>query len=375
MRSRKPERKLKRMNATAQTPIQHASAAEEIAERRWRTVLERSPRPGDAFVYGVTTTGVFCRPGCASRRPLRENVVFYESVEAAHAAGLRACKRCRPEDGDAGVPHAAAIARACRSIGEAETLPSLDALAAEAGLSRFHFHRVFRALVGVTPRAYAVACRRARLQGELREAPTVTVAAYRAGYNSSSRMYARAEAELGMAPGEFRAGAAGRSIRFAVAPCTLGFVLVAATEAGICAIELGDGPEQLEANLASRFPHARRERGDAAFDATVAAVIARIESPRNAAWDVPLDVAGTAFQQRVWQALREIPAGATATYGEIAAKIGAPRGARAVAAACAANALAVAVPCHRAVRAGGALSGYRWGVERKRELLRREGGA
>jgi AraC family transcriptional regulator of adaptative response/methylated-DNA-[protein]-cysteine methyltransferase len=256
-------------------------------------------------------------------------------------------------------------------IEEADSSPTLDALAKAAGMSRFHFHRVFRSVTGVTPNAYMTACRGARVRQELARRPTVTEAIYESGFNSSGRFYASVPGLLGMTPTRFRAGGSGASIRFAVGRCSLGSVLVAATDTGVCAILLGDDPDALERDLQRRFPNAQMVGGDDEFAGVVARVVGFIETPA-AGLDLPLDVRGTAFQQRVWQELRTIPAGATASYTDIAKRIGAPKAARGVAQACAANPIAVAVPCHRVVRSDGGLSGYRWGVERKRALLDRE---
>jgi AraC family transcriptional regulator of adaptative response/methylated-DNA-[protein]-cysteine methyltransferase len=256
-------------------------------------------------------------------------------------------------------------------IEQADEVPGLGALAAAAGMSRFHFHRVFRSVTGVTPKAYSAAHRANRVRQELGRRPSVTEAIYEAGYNSNGPFYSSAPAVLGMTPRRFRAGGAGASIRFAVGQCSLGAVLVAATDTGVCAILLGDDPASLVRNLEDRFPNAQLIGGDAAFEQLVAQAVGLVEAPGIGA-NLPLDVRGTAFQQRVWQALRAIPAGSTATYAEIARRIGAPRAVRGVAQACAANPLAVAIPCHRVVRTDGALAGYRWGIERKRALLERE---
>jgi AraC family transcriptional regulator of adaptative response/methylated-DNA-[protein]-cysteine methyltransferase len=340
-------------------------------EDRWEAVVRRDRRADGAFCYAVQTTGVYCRPSCGSRRARRENVRFYATTREAERAGFRACKRCRPGEPARGDARAAAVARACRLIETAEEPPGLEGLAEAAGMSRFHFHRVFKAVTGVTPKGYAAAHRTRRVREELSRSHTVTDAIYGAGFNSSGRFYATAAGALGMTPTSFRAGGDGASIRFAVGECSLGSVLVAARDRGVCAILLGDGPERLVRDLQDRFPKARLIGGDAGFERLVATVIGFVETPALGL-DLPLDVRGTAFQHRVWQALRKIPAGATATYSEIAVRIGAPTAVRAVAQACASNGHAVAIPCHRVVRSDGALAGYRWGVERKRALLDRE---
>ena len=338
---------------------------------RWAAVQRRDGDADGAFYYSVRTTGVYCRPSCAARLARRENVRFHASCEEAEAAGFRPCKRCRPNEAALAVRRAAAVAKACRLIETAEEMPNLDALAGSAGMSRFHFHRVFRTITGVTPKAYAAAHRARRVREALPQSSTVTEAIYGAGFNSSGRFYAKSEQVLGMTPTRFRSGGSGAAIRFAVGECSLGSILVAATDKGVCAILLGDKPEALVRELEDRFPRATLIGGDEDFEQWVAKVIGFVEAPALGL-DLPLDVRGTAFQQRVWQALRKIPAGATVTYSEVAQRIGAPKAVRAVGQACASNAIAVAIPCHRVVRNDGSLSGYRWGVERKRALLDRE---
>jgi len=343
-------------------------------EERWQAVVARDARADGAFFYAVRTTGVYCRPSCGARLPRRENVAFYASGAAATRAGFRACRRCRPDAAGQAEAHAAAIAAACRLIESAETMPSLAALAEAAGLSPFHFHRIFKASTGVTPRAYAAARRAARMRDELAAGASVTAAIYGAGFNSSGRFYASSSPILGMHAKDFRAGGQDAVIRFALGETSLGAILVAATEKGVCAIALGDDPDVLLRDLQDRFPKAELIGGDREFEATVARVVAMVEQPGRRAPELPLDIRGTAFQQRVWAALRAIPAGATISYRELARRIGAPQAVRAVAGACAANTLAVAIPCHRVVRNDGALSGYRWGVARKKALLEREAG-
>ena len=338
---------------------------------RWAAVCNRDNAAREQFVYAVRTTGVFCRPGCASRQPRRENVLFFDTPAQARAAGFRPCQRCQPEHDLPADTHSAAIQQACRLLEAADELPNLTALAQAAGLSAAHFHRVFKAAVGVTPRAYGAAQRARRVQQALQSAPSVTAALYAAGYNASSRFYADAPAALGMAPREYQAGAAGQELRWAVAPCYLGLVLVAATASGVCSIELGDDATELEARLRARFPRAQFAAGDSAFAAWLAQVVACIEAPQRSL-TLPLNIQGTAFQRRVWEALGAIPAGQTRSYAEVADSIGQPTATRAVAQACAASQLAVAIPCHRVVRSDGSLSGYRWGPERKRQLLERE---
>jgi AraC family transcriptional regulator, regulatory protein of adaptative response / methylated-DNA-[protein]-cysteine methyltransferase len=342
---------------------------------RWQAVMARDRAFDGKFVYAVRSTGVYCRPSCASRRAKPENVAFYPSGAAAERAGFRSCKRCRPNAEGLAERQAALIADACRAIAAAEEPPALDDLARRAGLSPFHFHRVFKAVTGLTPKAYASAHRAERVRDELtRPQASVTAAIYGAGFNSNGRFYATSNDMLGMKPTDYRAGGANTEIRFAIGECSLGSILVAASERGVCAILMGDDPDQLARDLQDRFPRAKLIGGDEDFEQLVAKVVGFVEAP-SLGLDLPLDVRGTAFQQRVWQALRAIPAGKTASYAEVARQIGAPKAVRAVAQACAANALAVAIPCHRVVRNDGAVSGYRWGVERKRALLARESAA
>lgn len=340
-------------------------------DARWNAVRRRDRAADGTFVYSVRTTGVYCRPSCAARLPRRENVAFHETCAAAERAGFRPCKRCRPNEPARADRQAAAVAAACRLIEEAEEVPSLDTLAQAADMSRFHFHRVFKAVTGVTPKAYAETHRGNRVRAELAARDTVTQAIYGAGFNSGSRFYAASSGLLGMTPTEFRAGGSGNVIRFAVGECSLGAILVAATDKGVCAIEFDDDPERLVRNLQDRFPNARLVGGDEAFEQLVAKVVGFVDAPARGL-DLPLDIRGTAFQRRVWDAIRDIPAGSTASYAEIARRIGTPKAVRSVAQACASNAIAVAIPCHRVVRTDGSVSGYRWGVARKRALLARE---
>ena len=336
---------------------------------RWDAVQRRDSAFDGVFYYSVRTTGVFCRPSCAARTALRKNVAFHASCLDAEAAGFRPCLRCRPDLPPLAERQAAAVAKACALIDASDDTLDLDTLAAAGGMSKFHFHRIFKAHTGITPKAYAAARRAARVTQQLDSGVSVTDAIYGAGFNSSGRFYA--DTRLGMTPTRYRQGGTGETIRFAIGACSLGAILVAATQQGICAILIGDDPDALARDLQDRFPRARLEGADADFDRTVATVVGFVEAP-NIGLALPLDVRGTAFQQRVWEALRAIPAGVTVSYAELAARVGVPTGARAVAGACAANPVAVAIPCHRVVRNDGALSGYRWGVERKRILLDRE---
>ncbi|MBM3783074.1 MAG: bifunctional DNA-binding transcriptional regulator/O6-methylguanine-DNA methyltransferase Ada [Acidobacteria bacterium] len=332
-------------------------------DARWNAVVARDARADGQFYYSVATTGVYCRPSCGSRLPKPENVAFHDSCEAAERAGFRPCLRCRPN-----APRAGLIAEICRWIAESETMPDLPAMAARTGLSVSRFHRVFRSATGLTPRRYAAEERARRVRAELTKPGTVTEALYGAGYGSSGRFYEDADRVLGMTPTEMRQGAA---IHYGFGSCSLGTVLAARSSRGVCAILLGGGAAELVAELKARFPRADVAEGGPEFAGLVAAVVQLVEQPARGT-ELPLDIRGTAFQIRVWDALRRIPPGTTVSYAELAAMVEAPAGARAVARACAANALAVAVPCHRVVRADGGLSGYRWGVERKRELLERE---
>jgi AraC family transcriptional regulator of adaptative response/methylated-DNA-[protein]-cysteine methyltransferase len=337
-------------------------------------VVARDAGADGAFYYSVKTTGVYCRPSCGARRANPRNVRFHRTREEAERAGFRPCKRCRPAEPPLAKRHAALVAEACRAIEAAESGPGLAALARRAGLSVHHFHRVFKAVTGLTPKGYADAHRSGRVREGLRRSATVTEAIYGAGFNSGGRFYAQSERILGMTPTEYRAGGPAADVRFAIGECSLGSILVAASAKGVCAILLGDEPEVLLRELQDRFPRATLRGGDGAFEETVAKVVGFVEAPALGL-ELPLDVRGTAFQQRVWRALREVPPGETVTYAQIAARIGAPKATRAVAQACAANGLAVAIPCHRVVRSDGGLSGYRWGVERKRSLLELEAGA
>lgn len=338
---------------------------------RWNAVQSRDAKLDGRFYYAVETTGVYCRPSCGSRAPRPENARFFSTREEAEHAGFRPCKRCKPDQSPLPERHAELMARMCRLIESADTPPSLDTLAREAGLSSYHLHRIFKSITGMTPRAYAVEHRARRLRERLADGGQVSEAIYDAGFNSGARFYDSADRILGMKPTRYRDGGHAATIRFAVGRCSLGEILVAASDRGICAISLGDDAEALVHELQDRFPRADLIGGDGDFETLVAQVVGFVDHP-NAGWALPLDIRGTAFQQRVWQALREIPAGTTLSYAELAQRLGMPRAVRAVASACAANTLAVAIPCHRVVRTDGGLSGYRWGIERKRALIQRE---
>ncbi len=361
------------MNAESAAPLPNAAPTEacQLAERRWQAVTRRDPLADGEFVYAVSTTGVYCRPSCPSRAAKREHVTFFESSDLAVAAGYRPCKRCRPDAPSSRQKWTERVIAACRAIEQSASALTLDQLAQQAGMSAHHFQRRFKAVTGLSPKAFHKAVLARRVVASLQSAHTVTEAIYDAGFNSTGRFYENASALLGMSPDRYRKGGAGEHIRYAVESCTLGWVVIAATRQGICAIEFGDTAQTLASQVQARFPRAQFEPPDAEFTRWVARVIGYIEQPRGVL-DLPLDLQGTVFQHRVWQALQAIPAGQTASYTEIAGRLGQPRAVRAVAHACASNPVAVAVPCHRAVRADGKLAGYRWGIARKAELLRRE---
>jgi AraC family transcriptional regulator of adaptative response/methylated-DNA-[protein]-cysteine methyltransferase len=346
-------------------------AARIVSDPRWAKIVARDKAADGSFYYSVKTTGVYCRPSCPARLARPENVQLYSTTAEAEAAGFRPCKRCKPDQPALAQQYAALVASTCRFIAEAEEAPDLETLARRAGMSRYYFHRIFKAVTGVTPHDYVVATRSQRVREQLEQSGTVTEAMYDAGYNSSGQFYETSSDILGMTPSHYRAGGTGTDIRFAIGECELGSLLVATSLRGVCAILLGDDPEVLIRNLQDTFPCANLIGGDEHFEQLVAQVVGFIEDPAIGL-NLPLDIRGTAFQQRVWQAVRQIPAGSTVSYAEIAKRIGAPKAVRAVAQACGANSLAVAIPCHRVVKNDGSLSGYRWGVERKRALLQKE---
>jgi AraC family transcriptional regulator of adaptative response/methylated-DNA-[protein]-cysteine methyltransferase len=340
----------------------------------WRAVAERDARFDGQFVYAVETTQVYCRPSCPSRRPKRENVRFYSAAADAERAGFRACKRCEPQADRSTSERAIERARAFLDA-HVERPVSLAELAEHVGLSASHLQRSFTRAVGVSPAEYQRTQRVDQLKTRLRAGDTVSRATYEAGFGSSSRVYERADEFLGMTPASYRRGGAGVQIRYTIAELPIGRVLVATTDRGVCAVELGTTDDDVVRALTSDFPNATIERDDAERRDWARAVIERVRDPRRAAnGDIPLDIGGTAFQQRVWKALREIPAGQRRSYREVANAIGAPTATRAVARACATNRVAVVIPCHRVVREDGSLSGYKWGVDRKRQLLDDEAG-
>lgn len=350
----------------------NTTTAYDTDDTRWAAVQARDAAADGQFVYAVRTTGVYCQPSSSARLPKRENVEFFDTAEAAEAAGYRPSRRAHGDQTTAATERAALVARVCRLIESSETPPPLDDLAVEAGMSPFHFHRLFKAETGLTPKAYGTAWRARKLREELSSPEaSITGAIYGAGFNSNSRFYEAADDLLGMRARDYRAGGAGAVIRFAVGQCSLGAILVAQSQRGICAILLGDDPDRLLRDLQDQFPKAELIGCDGEFEQLIAQVVGFIEAPAMGL-HLPLDVQGTAFQERVWRALREIPPGTTVSYADIASRIGSPKAVRAVAQACATNHIAVAIPCHRVVRRDGDISGYRWGVDRKRELLRRE---
>ncbi|MFB3922335.1 MAG: bifunctional DNA-binding transcriptional regulator/O6-methylguanine-DNA methyltransferase Ada [Terriglobia bacterium] len=338
----------------------------------WRGVLERDRRLDGAFVFAVRSTGIYCRPSCPSRRPARKQVTFFALPEAAERAGFRPCRRCHPRDTRAANPQAELVQRVCEYIDSnlEEPLP-LRALSARVETSPFHLQRTFKRLMGISPREYADAQRMHRFKSRLREGKVITDAMYEAGYGSSSRLYERAGAQLGMTPATYRKGGRGMSVGYTIADCPLGRILVAATPRGICMVSLGNADSVLEAALVSEYPHAEIHRGDSELTKWVKSILSNLNGHERRL-DLPLDIEATAFQRRVWQELRRIPYGRTRTYSEVARAIGRPRAVRAVARACATNPVPLVIPCHRVIREDGNLAGYRWGLKRKSELLRAE---
>jgi AraC family transcriptional regulator of adaptative response/methylated-DNA-[protein]-cysteine methyltransferase len=360
------------MNTKLKTKVASFSLTE--ADPRWARVLAREKAADGQFWYSVVTTGIYCRPSCPSRAANPKNVGLHDTLAEAQATGFRACQRCNPDGLSPDVENAAIVAKACRLIEQGEEVPSLTKLAEAVDRSPGYFHRLFKKATGLTPKAYADGTRAGRIRNELGKDVSVTEAIYSAGFNSTGRFYEQSTSLLGMTPTRYKAGGQNEEIRFAIGQSSLGAILVASSDKGVASILIGDDPNTLVENLQDRFPKACLVGGDADYETLVAQVVGFVEAPQLGL-DLPLDVRGTAFQQRVWQALREIPAGRTASYTEVAARIGAPKSVRAVASACAANNIAVAIPCHRVVRNDGALSGYAWGVDRKRALIAREAAA
>ncbi|MFK0166135.1 bifunctional DNA-binding transcriptional regulator/O6-methylguanine-DNA methyltransferase Ada [Rhizobium sp. NPDC090279] len=338
---------------------------------RWARIVARDKTADGELWYSVSTTGVYCRPSCASRTANPKNVALHDTLESARATGFRPCKRCNPDGLSLECENAALVARACRMIEESEEEPSLEELAEAVDRSPSYFHRLFKSTTGVTPKDYAAADRARKVREGLDIGNSVTEAIYDAGFNSSGRFYEKSTGILGMTPTQYRGGGANEEIKFAVGQTSLGAILVASSTKGVASILLGEDPDQLVRDLQDRFPKAHLIGADREYEALIARIVGFVENP-HIGLDLPLDVRGTVFQRRVWQALQEIPAGQKVSYAEIARRIGSPSSVRAVAGACAANNLAVAIPCHRVVRNDGTLSGYAWGVDRKRALLERE---
>ncbi len=345
------------------------------SDSRWQAVLGRDKEFDGEFVYAVKTTGVYCRASCPSRVAKRGNVAFFDTTIDAQAAGFRACKRCNPDGVSLEHARNAAVSAACDFLKASAGSVALAALAEHAGMSAHHFHRVFKSVTGVTPKAYQKTIQQSRITAALSKNKTVTDAIYDAGFNSSGRFYENAETILGMTPASYKSGGKNEDIRYAAEPCALGVIMVAATPRGVCAIEFGDSAHDLVERLRTRFPLAHFQPADEIFKTWLGKILEFIDHPGKqprGLLDLPIDIQGTVFQQRVWRALRDIPAGATLSYSEVAQKIGKPKAVRAVASACAGNSIAVLIPCHRVVRSNGELSGYRWGIARKAELLKRE---
>jgi AraC family transcriptional regulator, regulatory protein of adaptative response / methylated-DNA-[protein]-cysteine methyltransferase len=342
-----------------------------ISDLRWNILRERRQQTEQPFYYGVITTGIYCRPNCSSRLPRRENVRFFDTVDEASQAGFRPCKRCRPNLPEQTDSTQAAVLQACVIMDNAEEIPTLAELAGAVGLSPFYFQRQFKSIVGVTPKQYAMEKRKQRIQANLQAGEPVTTALYDAGYSSSAPFYNQARQALGMTPSTYKNGGNGARIHYAIHETRLGWLLVAVTAAGVCAIEFGESQAQLEASLHTRFPQAEIIPGGSVFDGWVQRILAFLDRPSQDL-ELPVDVRGTAFQHQVWQALRQIPLGETISYTELARRVGRPKAVRAVARACAVNQVAVVIPCHRVVGASGSLTGYRWGIERKRWLIERE---
>ncbi|MBB3316779.1 AraC family transcriptional regulator of adaptative response/methylated-DNA-[protein]-cysteine methyltransferase [Rhizobium sp. BK181] len=338
---------------------------------RWARIVTRDKSADGQLWYSVSTTGVYCRPSCPSRTANPKNVTLHDTIESARATGFRACRRCNPDGPTLEREKATLVAKACRIIEDSEGEPSLEDLATAVDRSPSYFHRMFKASTGLTPKAYAVGQRAKKVGEGLETGTSVTEAMYDAGFNSSGRFYEKSNGMLGMTPTRYRDGGTNEDIKFAVGQSYLGAILVASSTKGVASILLGDDPDALVRDLQDRFPKARLIGMDRDYEALVAQVCGFVENP-GIGLDLPLDVRGTAFQRRVWQALQEVPVGERVSYSEIARRIGAPRATRAVAGACAANSIAVAIPCHRVVRGTGALAGYRWGIERKRALIQKE---
>lgn len=350
----------------------YASPESTADESFWRAVLDRDTSFDGRVFFGVRSTGIYCRPSCPARRPRREQVVFFRIPEAAERAGFRSCRRCHPRNAATVDPQVEMVRRACLYIEtHSDELPTLDDLSTHTGVSPYHLQRVFKRIAGITPRQYAEAMRLDQFKAGVKKGATVSGAMYKAGYGSSSRLYERASARLGMTPAEYRRGGKGARINYTIAGCSLGRLLVAGTEKGVCSVRLGDSDAELEANLLSEYPAANVSRDDEAMSEWVEQLLSHLNG-RQPDLDLPLDVQATAFQWSVWAKLQEIPYGSTQSYSDIARAMGRPTATRAVARACATNPVALVIPCHRVVREDRGLGGYRWGIERKRALLERE---
>ena len=345
-----------------------ADAKYSSDDARWKAVVDNNSSADGTFYYAVITTGVYCRPSCTSRLPNRTNVQYYSSCEDAETAGYRACKRCNPATDSKTLVIEKKIIHACRIIEESEISVKLAEIAKRVNLSPYHFHRLFKKIVGVTPKQYASRNQSQRFQKSLKTSGSVTDAIYSAGYGSSGSAYDKRQDQLAMKPKEYRKGATGIIITYGLANCFLGWVIVAASERGICAIEFGDDPDILPDQIQTRFPKSQLKKADIGFESLIKEVVDFIKAPDDK-FQLPLDIQGTAFQQRVWNVLRQIKPGKTLSYSDVANKIGNPKAVRAVASACASNKLAVVIPCHRVISKDGKVSGYRWGTDRKKKLL------
>lgn len=357
------------MNALAPKRLEEKSYTTD--EARWQAVVVRNKDADGQFFYAISTTGIYCYPSCPSRLALRANTHFFETSDAAEKAGFRPCKRCKSDQTTPSNRDALIIAQACRIIENADDIPSLETLAQSQSLSSYHFHRLFKTITGVTPKAYAIAHRANKIRNELTKGTSITNAIYHAGFNSNGRFYATSTKVLGMSPTNFKNGGDSETILYSIGACSFGSILVAHSEKGICAILIHDDDAPLLADLQKRFPKATLKKDELDFKHWLAQIMNFIETPKKGL-ELPLDIRGTLFQQRVWQLLQKIPLGTTASYTDIATKLGDPKAVRAVARACAANPIALLVPCHRVVRSDGGISGYRWGVENKRALIDRE---